>query len=279
VQHCGVPSTHTQQASSPAAPSTIQETPTTDPTAPLRDATLHETCLSSLSSPLVSRSPSPTAPRDIATYDGTAERGTPGLPQSSGNSTNASKRTFSEGRQVVLNSDSDSDSLPDLDDLLDNHLTAKTKAAARTAPVRKREEPKAHRLPPPPKRLKDDKAFKRLVQAAQRNAQMEQEIAEAQAELDKPLREDSPERDPRISEKMVADAVHGEDDPDKAKKLYLAMQRTNAFRVDCVFHFFNRQPDDLDQPFPLETLEPLHMVSTFQGEDTASRENPLAKLV
>jgi hypothetical protein len=167
---------------------------------------------------------------------------------------------------VVLNSDSDSDSLPDLDDLLDSQLVAKTRAATRTAPVRNKEEPKAHGLPPPSKRSKDDKAFKRLVQAAQRHAQMEQEIAEAQAELDKPLREDSPERDPIISEKMVADAVNGEDDPDKAKKLYLAMQRTSAFQVDCVFHFFNQEPDHSQKPFPIERLEPFHMVSTFQGK-------------
>ncbi|KAJ4356062.1 uncharacterized protein N0V89_004089 [Didymosphaeria variabile] len=204
-------------------------------------------------------------------YDGPAECRTPSLPQSSGNSTNASKRTFSGGKPVVLNSDSDSDSLTDLEELWNAEPISKPKAGTREATAGKGEESKRSGLPRPPKRLKDDKAFKRLVQAAQRNAEMEQDIAKAQAELDKPLREDSPERGLKISEEMVAGALHDEDDPEKAKKLYLAMQRTNAFQVECAFHFFDRESDDdsaLDLPFPLESLSYPRMVSKFEDDST-----------
>lgn len=165
---------------------------------------------------------------------------------------------------MVLNSDSDTDSLTDLEDLF-NSQPAKPKAVTKPATVWTREDSKALSLPQPPKRKKDDQAFKRLVQAARKNAQKELDIAEAQAKLDTPLRQESPKHGLKISEKMVADAVHGEDDPDKAKKLYLAMQRTNAFQVDCGFHFFNRDPDGLEKPFPIESIEP-QMTCTFQGQ-------------
>ncbi|KAF2446967.1 hypothetical protein P171DRAFT_242498 [Karstenula rhodostoma CBS 690.94] len=272
INYFSTPSQRSQNAafaSSPAAPSTIQETPTADATTTLHDGALNQTAPSSLSSPLVSRSPSPTAPRGIATYDGTAEHGMPTLPQSSGNSTNASKRTFSGGIPVVLNSDSDTDSLTDLEDLLD-YQPAKPKAVTRAATVWTRKDPKALALPQPPKRKNDDQAFKRLVQAARRNAQMEREIAEAQAELDRPLRQEPTRRGLEISEKMVADAVHGEDDPDKAKRLYLAMQRTNAFQVDCAFHFFNQEPDGLEKPFPIESINP-QITPTFQDESSRNQ--------
>ncbi|KAL5387673.1 hypothetical protein DPSP01_003469 [Paraphaeosphaeria sporulosa] len=258
------PSQNAAFASSPAAPSTIQETPTNDPTTTLNDGGLEEAAPSSPSSPLTSRSPSPTDPRGIASYEDTAERGLPSLPQSSGNSTNASKRTFSRGNPVVLNSDSDTDSLTDLEDLLD-YRPARSKAVTRAAAVWTRGDPEALALPQPPKRKKDDHAFKRLVQAAKKNAQREQEIAQAQAELDKPLRQESPQRGLKLSENTVADVVHDEDDPDKAKKLYLAMQRTNAFQVDCVFHFFNQRPDDFEKPFPIDSINP-GMIDMFRDE-------------
>ncbi|KAL1605441.1 hypothetical protein SLS60_004991 [Paraconiothyrium brasiliense] len=256
-----------RQASSPAAPTTIPETPTTHLTF-LHDNTLAGNAFSSLSSPIASCSPSPTAPRGIATYDGIAEYRTPSLPQSSANSTNASKRTFSGGKPVVLNSDSDSDSLTDLDELLNHEPIGKPKAVTRVATAGREEDSTRSGLPRPPKRLKDDNAFKRLVQAAQKNAEMEQNIAKAQAELDKPLREHSLKHDLQISEEMVAGALHDEDDPEKAKKLYLAMQRTNAFQVDCAFHFFDRESDDdsaFHLPFPLESLSHPRMASKFEG--------------
>ncbi|KAL5389884.1 hypothetical protein PMIN02_007205 [Paraphaeosphaeria minitans] len=256
-------------ASSPAAPSTVQETPTNHPTTALNDGGLDEAAPSSPHYLLSSHSLSPTAPRGIANHHATAERSTPSLPQSSGNSTNTSKRTFSGGEPVVLNSDSDSDSLIDLEDLL-NYKLAKPKAVTKAATVWGREDSEAHALPQPHNRKKDNQAFKRLVQAAKRNAQKEQEIVQAQAELDKPLRQDSPEHGLKMSENKVADVVHGGDDPEKAKKLYLAMQRTNAFQVDCVFHFFNQEPDYFEKPFPIENIPP-ETTCIFQDESSRNQ--------
>lgn len=259
-----VPSAHNRQASSPAAPSTIQETPTNHVSITLNDDALQGTVRSPPSSPLASRFPSPTAPRGIPSYDGPAER----VPQSSGNSTNASKRTFSGGKPVVLNSDSDTDSLTDLEDLMDCKPTKpKTVASPPTLWDNEDEYSKTHALPQPPKRKKDDQAFKRLVQAAQRNAQREQEIAQAQAELDKPILQEPNAHVLEISENMVADAVYDEDDPDKAKKLYLAMQRTNAFSADRVFRFFNQEPISAEKPFPVASINP-EMASIFEGESS-----------
>lgn len=214
-----------------------------------------------------SRSPSPLPPQDIAPYDGVAENRTSSLPQSSGTSTNTSKRTFSGGIPVVLNSDSDSDSLTDLDELWGE--PAKPKPTTRAATVaRGKEGFKSHALPQPPKISKDDRAFKRLVQTARKNAELEREIAQAQAELEKDLRADLPQRDSKFNEAMVADVVRDGKDSEKAKKLYLAMQRTNAFQVDHVFHFFDRQLSGttaVENPFPTGLLSKHQFAPTFQG--------------
>ncbi|KAJ4297620.1 hypothetical protein N0V90_005513 [Kalmusia sp. IMI 367209] len=223
-----------------------------------------------------SRSPSPTSPRDPAVRTDasrTIEKPHSGPPQSSGNSMHTSKRVLSNGKEVVLNSDSDSDSLADLDALWDDP-PVKPKAVTAVATPRTRGASKDDDLlRQPPKRRKDDDVFKLFVQTAQKNAEMEKRIAQAQADLDKPLHEDHPERSVQINEDLVANTVHDDDDPDKAKKLYAAMQRTNALHVNCVFHFFNEgsdSPTTTNPPFPMNSLPQHGWTSNF--EEPASRD-------
>ncbi|KAF1977732.1 hypothetical protein BU23DRAFT_564607 [Bimuria novae-zelandiae CBS 107.79] len=251
-------------ASSPAAPSTLPATPTTDAVV-TRD---HDS-----SSPLSLRSSTPRSPGppDVATYDGATEIRQPSRPSSAGPT---SKRVDSRGEQMVLDSDADSDPLTDLDDEPEEpEDKPKPKPTTRAAATPRYTAPKGYEPPPPPRRRKDDDAFRRLVQEAQKNREEEQQIAEAQADLEKSLREDSPERDARISEGMVAVAVKDHNDPEKAKKLYLAMQRTNALHVDCSFHFFD---PDLDcrtpkhSPFPTSSLPESPVFSVFK--EPASRD-------
>ena len=111
-------------------------------------------------------------------------------------------------------------------------------------------------LPKPSGRQRDDTEFHRLVQEAHENAEMEKQIAEAQADLDRALSRKTPERNLDLSEEMVAGALQGSQDPEKAKKLYLAMQRTNALHVDCAFYFF-------DQPVDAQTSTSLSLSSNL----------------
>lgn len=183
-------------------------------------------------------------------------------PHSSGNSTNTSKRVFSDGQPVVLNSDSDSDSLSDLDEIL---LGPSFKPKASTmVPLNAS---KNGGLRKPPKRPRDDGAFKRLVQAAHKNAETDRHIAEVQETLDKPT-EETLESNLQINEDLIANTVHDDDDPEKAKRLYAAMQRTNALHVDCVFHLFGQGSDRKrnNVSFPMKSLPQHAWTSSFEGE-------------
>lgn len=187
------------------------------------------------------------------------------LPQSSAQS---GKRIFSQGQPVVLNSDSESD-LSDLDDRFEEIKNGpKPRVTAPRSPERDRVKAGGYVLSRPPKRRRDDGIFRHLVQSDDENAEMERQIAEAQAEMDRPLRAETPDDHLVISEEMVAGALKGDDDPEKAKKIYLAMQRTNALQVDCAFHFFvhhsNAQsPTSLS--FPKDLLLQRKSMSMFKG--------------
>jgi hypothetical protein len=217
----------------------------------------------SLPSPSLPSSPS--VPTSSPKHASASDLPKSSLPHSSALS---SKRTFvpnSESDGEVsdlndLNSDSESD-FSDLDDIW------QTKSAATT---KENDEPKGYVLPKPSQRKKDDAEFSRLVQEARENAEMEKQIVEAQADLDRALSRKTPERGLDINEELVAGALKDNDDPNKAKKLYLAMQRTNALDVECAFYFFDRPSDaQTSNEFSLsaDSLSQPRLASFFKGSD------------
>ncbi|KAF2689501.1 hypothetical protein K458DRAFT_384140 [Lentithecium fluviatile CBS 122367] len=226
------------------------------------------------SSPPLSSSP----PRHPATDDAVVvipprktdpENPPPTNSQSSGNSAGTSKRTVSNGEEVVLNSDSDSD-LPAFD--WDEPTTKpKPKPMARTTRMKPNEEALKDGLRKPPPRRQEGVSFSRFVETVHQHVEKERKIAEVKAHLEKPLVEETPSVDFDISEDTLAAAVNDEEDPDKAKRLFQAMERTNAMHSECVFHFFEEGwngSTPTDSPFPMDSLPNHRWTSSFEEQST-----------
>ncbi|PVH99246.1 hypothetical protein DM02DRAFT_656590 [Periconia macrospinosa] len=189
--------------------------------------------------------------------------------QSSAHSGSTSKRVVSNGEDVVLNSDSDSDSLPELDwNISSKPLNVqKPKPTIYENDLRK----------PPEQRKKNGKAFINFFQDAQRIAQSERQIAEVKADLEKPAVEEPLSTRFDINEDTLENIIRDDDDPDKAKKLLQAMRRTNALQTDSVFHLWRRDwADDVmsSRPFPIDSLPNHQWTSIF--EETSSRNQAFA---
>lgn len=183
--------------------------------------------------------------------------------QTSANS-GASKRTTSNGQQVVL--DSDDDSLPDLDFGLP---TPKVKTIVTTTTTRSKRmsEDQENGLQKPAKKAKDNKSkFDVLVKAAHKNLETERQIKEHSALLDQSLEEHA-DTTLALNEELLGQAVDDDDDPEKAHRLLQAMQRTNATQMESVYHFFQDDSDSIQaQPkFPLSSLPKHGWVSIFKG--------------
>jgi hypothetical protein len=177
----------------------------------------------------------------------------------------ASKRVVSNGKQVVLNSDSDSDSLPDLDF---GGLTTSFKTVAPITRPKRTTEYDDDGLRKPERRVKSKKSqFDHVVETAQRGRELERIISEHKANLEDNL-EEAPAVDFVFDENVLGQAIHDEDDTDTAHRLFLAMQRTNATHIESVFHFFN---DNSDLPavrsnFPANSLPEHHWTTSFRGK-------------
>ncbi|KAI4911079.1 hypothetical protein J4E90_007336 [Alternaria incomplexa] len=172
--------------------------------------------------------------------------------QTSANS-GASKRTTSNGQQVVL--DSDDDSLPDLDFGLP---TPKVKTIVTTTTTRSKRmsEDQENGLQKPAKKAKDNKnKFDVLVKTAHKNLETERQIKEHSALLDQSLEEHA-DTTLALNEELLGQAVDDDDDPEKSHRLLQAMQRTNATQMESVYHFFQDDSDSIQaQPkFPLSSL-------------------------
>lgn len=108
------------------------------------------------------------------------------------------------------------------------------------------------------------------MESAQENIKLEQEIIEGKAELDKIV--DVPAKvEVAIDEKALDQVVSDDQDPDKAHRLYLAMQRTNAVHMDTAFHFFNTAPEPLHPrlAFPRKLLPNHRWTSVLEGAGKA----------
>jgi hypothetical protein len=175
-----------------------------------------------------------------------------------------SKRTTSNGQQVVL--DSDDDSLPDLDFGLPTPK-AKTIGTASTTRSKRMSEDQESGLQQPTKKAKDNKSrFDALFKTAQRNLEIERQIKEHNAALDEPL-EEPVNNNVTINEDILGQVVDDDDDSEKARRLYQAMQRTNATQTESTYHFFQGTSDSIQvsPKFPISSLPKHRWVSNFKG--------------
>ncbi|USP81094.1 hypothetical protein yc1106_08368 [Curvularia clavata] len=185
-----------------------------------------------------------------------------------------SKRITSNGKDVVLNSDSESDSLPDLDFGIPAPRPStpkKTTTTTITTRSKRTSENDEDGLRMPTKKVKDDKRkFNNLVQTVQKNLETERRIQEHKAVLDEPIQEPATKRI-TINEETLGQAVQDDgDDPEKAHRLFQAMQRTNVAQMESVFYFFGDAADTISvqTKFPMAALPQHRWASILQIPST-----------
>jgi hypothetical protein len=194
----------------------------------------------------------------------------PPTSQTSANSGVSKRVVSSNGEQVVLNSDSDNDSLPELD--WGEPVPAWKPATPATRPKRTFQDEGDEgddELRKPQKKTKS-KESDLLAQTVQEHAETERLIREHKAALESELEDSAPAF--VFNEDALGQVVQDEHDPDKAHRLYLAMQRTNATQTEYVFHFSQDMSDSsvVQSRFPSHSLPKHRWTSNFQGDDDAS---------
>jgi hypothetical protein len=236
--------------------------PSTDSsTSNIKQDSLPHSANSSTAHSSPSASTVPPAPTTIDANSADAQP--PTTSQTSVNS-GVSKRVVSNGEHVVRNSDSDSDSLPELDF---GGLAPSFKTVTPVTRSKRATQYDDDGLRKPEKKVRSKKSqFDQVVASAQKTRELERTIAEHKADLENEPRE-APGKDFVFDEDTLGQAVQDDDDPDKAHRLFLAMQRTNATHVESVFHFFNdtRTSQANLLSFPVKCLPEQRWTVGFRG--------------
>jgi hypothetical protein len=163
--------------------------------------------------------------------------------------------TTSSGQEVVRGSDTETDEdLEDLDTIL-NKSRPKSKPATTTTNDSRTTRPISFRSAPKKPKQKDYGPFSlsRLVEANQRQTAMEVRIAEAQANLHEATTEASTLQGSPKKDAIKAVLIEGNDKQDggKARRVLDALERTEAFERNDVWHFFEPKPAAPSRnPFP-----------------------------
>ncbi|KAH5094338.1 hypothetical protein HBI46_233770 [Parastagonospora nodorum] len=213
-------------------------------------------------------SPSPSAvpPVPINNSASSPDAQPPTTSQTSVNS-GVSKRVVSNGEHVVLNSDSDDDSLKELDFGVP---TTGFKAVAPITRSKRTTQYDEDGLRKPEKKAKSKQDhLDRVVETAKKTRELELIINERKADLEKHVEEDS-NTDFVFDENALGQAVQDDDDPEKAHRLFLAMQRTNATHIEHVFHFFSQTQISpaTKSSFPSSCLPKHRWTTAFRDEST-----------
>ncbi|KAF2017279.1 hypothetical protein BU24DRAFT_420319 [Aaosphaeria arxii CBS 175.79] len=215
-----------------------------------------------------------TAENDFSTIP----NGVPPTSQTSFNSTGSKRRISASGEEIILDSDSgsSSDELEELDlSFLRNAPTSrdednsKTTKKSESTPITRsamyarsrddelRKPSEKYTMPKP--------TLSRLIQAAHNDFEKELKIAAGREEVSRPLEEEVTSNI-EFSEETLATIAHEGGDDEKSKRLYLAMQRTNAHDTACVFHLFLEQPvrSRRSEPFPYKYISAYSWAASFQ---------------
>jgi hypothetical protein len=212
-------------------------------------------------------STAPPAPPTANNFNHATSPDVPPTASQTSTHSGTSKRVVVNGKQVVRDSDSDSDdSLPEVD--LGRFKTSITTAAPTTRPKRTTEYDDDDGLRKPERRVKSKKSqFDHVVETAQKSRELERIISEHKANLENNL-EEAPAADVVFDEDILGQAIQDEDNTDTAHRLFLAMQRTNATRVESVFHFFNDASASLAvrSKFPANSLPEQRWTTSFRGK-------------
>ena len=189
----------------------------------------------------------------------------------------ASRRITAHGQQVVLNSDSDDasdDSLLDVDFGLaapNAKTTPKPKTATITTRSKRTSENQDDGFRKPEKKPKGDKRkFDTFLQTVQQKLETEQRIKEHKAALEE-ADEELVNNTTAITEDTLGQVVQDDDDPDKAHRLFLAMQRTSAMQMQSTFHFFGHPSHSIPvlSKFPVRSLPQQRWASNLKGNHYA----------
>lgn len=188
-------------------------------------------------------------------------------PEASQNSANsgASKRIVSNGEQIVLNSDSDDDSLPDLDWGAAIKTTKEPTRAVRSTRITAYDDDDDDELRRPgPKPRSKKRTFDHVFESALKNKEVEQLVETHKASL---AQEEEETTRFVFDEKALGHVIQNEDDPEQTHRLFLAMQRTGAVQEENVFHFFQDTSDSVavQSRFPASCLPRGHWTSSFRG--------------
>jgi hypothetical protein len=174
---------------------------------------------------------------------------------------------------MVLNSDSDSDLelLEELDFGLSKSTPQTKKPEIAVSPVtRSSVKRRDDGLPKPPKEVKSGTgAFSKLIRSLQEDAAAEKDMDLWKSVLEEDPTEPTGPAESTIDENLIEGVVDDKEGESKAKRLYMAMQRTNALDSDCVFHFFGETPDtesSASKPFPFDSLPSHGWASCFNGK-------------
>jgi hypothetical protein len=167
---------------------------------------------------------------------------------------------------MVLNSDSDSDSdlLGDLDFGLPTPKLKIPTYSGRSSRRLGLDEPELRR-PPREGKKNSKRPFSQLMETAQKNLDVEREIQEHKAYLEKADVEPAAVAK-TLNEDTLKQAFHDDNDDDKANRLYKAMQRTNEVQAQTAFHFFEEVPKSTSaMPFPQKSLPDHGWTACFEG--------------
>jgi hypothetical protein len=196
----------------------------------------------------------------------------PPVTSQSSTSSTGTKRIVSNGKPVVLNSDSDTDS----DDLLELDMDLIIKAPRPTAVM-----PRTTRFAPyielqenglrkpSDKHKRPKSSLREFVQSVVEKDESERVTAEAKAELDRPV-EEMPPLEFEMTEEAVAEQIGDDGDGERAKRIFRAIKRTDALENNCVYHLFKEQMEsssDQEPPFPIACLPEQGWAARFDGEN------------
>ena len=151
---------------------------------------------------------------------------------------NSSKRVVtSSGQQAVMGSDSDTDELEELEELLKLN-----KPKAKPVPVlRPFSSTPANVVSQKPKQKSYRFNLARLVEEQQQQTAMEARIAAAQADIYEASKEPGERSPNKDSIKAVLSENANTDDAGKARRVMEALERTDAFERHDVWHFFEEE--------------------------------------